>query len=282
MIKGLSTELNTSNNASGDLDFIIPSSTIDLRHLDPEKPIKVNPAVLKKSQTKLIGPEKITEMNLIVMKQQLMKQGMIIEETTFDNYKPLKKQTTNQIVVSAFNYGKGNLQDSISYLQTQVSGRKYYATDTYHDYNIQLALSYLEGMKMEADFRGDKYENSEQWIITELLTGVYSTDTGFDSVEKLEASGKEITPEMFESGELKFMNPKVDWKNERDELVAQALLYGDGDRQKTIKYLESSYNNTIEDESFNGEDVKYLDAINYIKGIYAYSDYSREMKKRGK
>ena len=226
IIKNLSTDLNANldfdGKNSGGMDFIAPSESkfskgtktsapVDLTHLDFDKP--VNPAFFKKQKTKPIESPKSSEMNLIIMKQQLMKQGMIIKETTSHNYKPLKKQATDQIVVSALNYGKGNLQDSISYLENKVSGRKYSLIDTNQDYNVQLALSYLEGMRMGAVFKGDKYENSDDWFLFEMFNNNYSNDKGFNSIEELEASGKELTTEMFESGELKFMNPKTDWKN---------------------------------------------------------------------
>lgn len=176
---------------------------------------------------------------------------------------------TTDLILDALEYGDGFIDDSLLYLTRKIREEGDYRHGI-------IALSYMQGLYLGLAKSGATLVPTDQQMQNKFIRSIYDHHTWDD----------EIMSDLF-------FRRQSGWIEGRRELVKEALKYGKGDTQKSLKYLMEEkqlkytfYNGLAkqDDDDFISmmEDHIGWSAYYYILALDAYPSLMKEKKNEGK
>lgn len=241
--------------SKGDKD----STVVDLTFMEPAKPMATEPmAVGQKQEEKGVKFKDVpAPLPPVKVKQEDL---------------PLFARNRPTLVLDAIKKGNGNWDASVKYLDDYLLAEKNPELP-----NVQEAVSYLEGIrdaeKTMQKASGKPSSSKEDDSVIEDAIMEVAAKRFSDKPKQPEWPGPINT-----KPESKIPNP-LSWKEERDQLVVEALVQGGGDMEKSISYLEKKAK--TEARSASGDlGLRDRQAIQYLEGLCTYKDYAEEQAKK--
>jgi hypothetical protein len=185
---------------------------------------------------------------------------------------PLFAKNRPDIVLDAIKEGDGDWDKSVKFLDDYLleSGK---GTELP---NIQEAVSYIEGIR-DAGKAAEKAgkgipgfgKKSDTAIEDSIAEMVGESGTHIQKSKAIWPGIKDPDPQS------KMPNP-LNWKQERNQIVADALVKAGNDLEKGIRYLEKKAES---EATSGGSNLRTRQAIQYMEGLFAYKTYSEKQKK---